>query len=127
VNEHDFELLRDDLKILTERSATMNQELSSLAGALVHVNELQQQQQKIEKTARIAATRVEEVAANSATRDDLAEIQSQRRRAVRNWYIALIVSVLCVIPRPAGALPEDAVQQLRAAQPVRLGHPEPDR
>jgi hypothetical protein len=97
VNEHDFELLRDDLKILTERSATMNQELSSLAGALVHVNELQQQQQKIEKTARIAATRVEEVAANSATRDDLAEIQSQRRRAVRNWYIALIVSVLCVM------------------------------
>lgn len=93
----DFELLREDLKVLTERSLTMNQELASLAGALADVNELQQQQRSIEKTAKVAASRVEEVAANSATRDDLAEIQRQRRTAVRNWYIALSIAVLCVL------------------------------
>lgn len=97
MNEPDFEGLREDLRVLTARSLTMNQELAALSGALVHVNELQAQQHTIEQTAKVAANRVEEVAANSATLDDLAELQRQRRIAVRNWYIALAVSFLCVL------------------------------
>jgi hypothetical protein len=95
--ESELSLLRQELVHLSERTADLGGKMGGLAGALESVTQLQIDQRKIEATAVRASSRVEEVAAQSATKDELAEIGHQRRRAVRNLYIALITGTLAVL------------------------------
>lgn len=96
-DETELSLLRHELGLLNERSIDMNSKLGSLSGALESVAQLQADQRMIEATARTASTRVEEVAARSATKDELNELNRQRRRAVRNLYIAIGSGTIAVL------------------------------
>jgi hypothetical protein len=95
--ETELSLLRHELIHLSERTAELGGKMGGLAGALESVAQLQIDQRKIEATAVRASSRVEEVAAQSATKDELAEISLQRRRAVRNLYIALASGTIAVL------------------------------
>lgn len=97
MSDSDLATLRQELHLLNERSQSMTEEMSSLAGALISVNQLQERQRDIERAARTASTRVEEVAARSATKDDIDELNRQRRRAVRNLYIAVSTGTVAVL------------------------------
>lgn len=95
--EGELSLLRQELGHLSDRTADLSNKMSGLAGALESVSQLQVDQRKIVATAVRASSRVEEVAARSATKDDVAEITRQRRRAVRNFYVALISGTIAVL------------------------------
>lgn len=102
--ESELSLLRRELGHLSDRTADLGGKMGGLAGALESVTQLQADQRKIEATAVRASSRVEELAARSATKEELAEVSRQRRRAVRNFYIALISGSVAVLTIGIGGI-----------------------
>lgn len=103
-SESELSLLRQEVAHLNDNALRMNREVGTLAGALESVAQLQVEQSAIKATAATAYDRVEQVAAASATKTDLAELSVQRRRAVRNLYVAFAFGALGVLGIGVGGI-----------------------
>lgn len=97
ITNEQYEQLRADLATLSHEAREMNDRMSGLAGALTDVSELQVAQLR-------TSTRVEQVAKGAATKDDLAELQRQRRRALRNFYVAVATAIVAALAVGVGGI-----------------------